>query len=54
MQSDFVVRSLKALETLDRCCHHLSYQGGPVDATYLDCFDLGRLCLKNLRFKPRQ
>ena len=44
----FVLLKLKALETLDRRAHHLSYQGGPKSPphiffvlTNLDCFDLG-------------
>ena len=51
---------LKALGTLDRRAHHLSYQGGPKSPPYiffvltnLDCFDLGT-SLKKLCFKPRQ
>ena len=47
MQSFFLLE-LKALRTLDRRAHHLSYQGGPKSPphiffvlTTLDCFDLG-------------
>ena len=49
---------LKALGTLDRRAHHLSYQGDPKSPlhiffvlTNLDCFDLGT-SLKKLCFKP--
>ena len=51
---------LKALGTLDRHAHHLSYQSGPkpqlhifLVLTNLDCFDLGS-SLKNFCFKRRQ
>ena len=61
MQSVFIILlKLKALGTLDRCAHHLSYQGGPKSPphiffvlTNLYCFDLG-MSLKKLCFKPRQ
>ena len=56
MQSVFFWLKFKAIETLDRCAHHLSYQSGPKSPphiffvlTDLDCFDLGtslkKLCL---------
>ena len=51
---------LKALGTLDRRAHHLSYQGGPKSPphiffvlTNLDYFDLGTSLIK-LCFKPKQ
>ena len=44
----FILLKLKALGTLDRRAHHLSYQSGPKSPphfffvlTILDCFDLG-------------
>ena len=44
---------LRALGTLDRCAHHLSYQGGPKSPphifsvlTNLDFWTWGHLCLK--------
>ena len=53
---------LKALETLDRLAHHLSYQGNPKSSphiffvlTNLVCFDLGTsLPEQKICFKPRQ
>ena len=55
MQSVFLLK-LKALGTLDRRAHHLSYQVGPKSPphiffvlTNLDCFDLGT-SLKKLFF----
>ena len=60
MQTVFFLLMLKALRTLDRLAHHLSYQGGPKSPphiffvlTNLDCFDLWA-SLKKLCFKPRQ
>ena len=60
MQSLFVLLKFKALGTLDRRAHHLSYQGGPKSPphiffvlTNLNRFDLGT-SLKKLCFKPRQ
>ena len=52
----FFLLKLKALGTLDRCAHHLSYQSGQKSPPHiffvlsnLDCFDLGTslimLCL---------
>ena len=60
MQSVFFWLKLKALGTLDRRAHHLSYQSGPKSPTYiffvltnLDCFDLGtslkKLCISQYR-----
>ena len=56
----FFLLKLKALETLDRCAHHLSYQGGPKSPphiifvlTNLNCFDFGT-SLKKLFLNPRQ
>ena len=56
----FLLAMLKALDTLDRHAHHLSYQGGQKSPphiffvlTNLDCFDLGT-SLKQLCYKPRQ
>ena len=57
-QTVFFLLMLKALGTLDRHPHHLSYQGGPKSPlhiffvlTNLDCFDLGtslkKLCLSH-------
>ena len=61
MQSVFIILlKLKALGTLERRAHHLSYQGGPKSPSHIffvltnvDCFDL-ETSLKKLCFKPRQ
>ena len=54
--NQFFLLKLKAIGTLNRRAHHLSYQSGPKSPTHiffvltsLDCFDLGtslkKLCL---------
>ena len=40
--TNILLLELKALGTLDRLAHHLSYQGDPKSPPHiLDCFDLG-------------
>ena len=59
IHKQFCLLMLKALGTLDRLAHNLSYKGGPKSPphiffvlTNLDCFDLGT-SLKKLCFKSR-
>ena len=53
---------LRALGTLDRRAHHLSYQGGPnspphtcifIVLTNLDCFDLGTSLSEKVMFQAK-
>ena len=61
--NQILLLELRALGTLDRRAHHLSYQGGPNSPQHTCIFIVltnfvvltwGRLCLKKLCFKPRQ
>ena len=59
--NQILLLELKALGTLDRLAHHLSYQGDPKSQPHiffvlanLDCFDLRTSLSEKVMFKPKQ